>query len=173
VPYSTIDDLLLGDLPLGSKIDPIRFVQDAADEIDSVLGFRYVTPIDVSDSADTKRYVKLLLKRINNHLASGRLILAADIGGEDSVLHAYGVSLIQEATAALCQIVNGTVSLEGAAENEVGGASTGPTIINEDERSGVAAFYGFVSRPWWWGRRLEPHWRPGDDDDRSDFNCSI
>lgn len=158
MPYSTVDDLLLGDMPLGSKVDPIRFVQDAADEIDSVLGFRYVTPIDISDESTTARHVKLLLKRINNHLASGRLILAVDVGGEDSVLHAYGVSLIQEAIAWLTQIVNG-MTLEGVEENPGEDASSGPTVKNEDEFSSVATFYDYVMTPWPGG--LSPWWQPG------------
>lgn len=158
MPYSTVDDLLLGDMPLGSKVDPIRFVQDAADEIDSVLGFRYVTPIDIADTASTARHVKLLLKRINNHLASGRLILAVDVGGEDSVLHAYGVSLIQEAIAWLTQIVN-SMTLEGAEEKPGEDASTGPSIMNEDEFSAVATFYDFVMKPGLAG--ISPWWEPG------------
>jgi hypothetical protein len=160
VPYSEVDDLLLGDLPLGSKVDPRKYIQDAADEIDSVLGFNYVTPIDISDGAPTARYVKLLLKRINNHLASGRLILAVDVGGEDSVLHAYGVSLIQEATAALTQIINGML-LEGAEQVVRSEASsTGPTLHNEDDLSSMQSFYDYVMKPQVGG--WAPVWEPGE-----------
>jgi hypothetical protein len=39
--YSAVTDLLTGDLPLPSYVSPVKFVDDAADEIDSKIGFLY------------------------------------------------------------------------------------------------------------------------------------
>ncbi len=146
--YSTVDDLLLGNIPLGATFSREKFVDDAADEIDSRIGKRYVTPIDVSDSSLVARHSRLLLKRINNFLATGRLILAIASPGEDDSLHAYGLHLVQEAQAALTQIETGIVDIVDAPENpDLDGVPSGPTIANADAESAVDAFYNRVMVP--------------------------
>ncbi|HWI68184.1 MAG TPA: hypothetical protein VNS88_07365, partial [Nitrospiraceae bacterium] len=71
--YSEVTDLLTGNVPTPAYLSPQKYVDDAADEIDSKIGFVYETPIDVtySSSNPVTRPVRLLLKRINNFLASG------------------------------------------------------------------------------------------------------
>lgn len=160
MPYSSVDDLLLGDLPLGATIDRVRYVQDATDEIDSAIGSVYATPIDMTEEGPVARHSRLLLKRINNHLATGRIILAVAVGGEDDSLHAYGVSLIREAHGALGQIATGAIDLEGAEKTDVpSDSSSGPTIHNTDEFSGVEAFYENVMRSD--SALTSPAWAPG------------
>lgn len=157
--YSTVDDLLLGDIPLGSRVDANKFVQDAADEMDSALGFIYVTPIDTS-ATGVPRHVGLLLKRINNHLASGRLILAVSAGGEDTMVQAYGLSLIKAALDLLVRITSGTV-LEGVPLHNPADANTGATVKNVDANSGVEMFYDYFMTPGVW--QPDPVWVPGGD----------
>ncbi len=164
MPYSAVTDLLTGNIPTPQYLDPQKFVDDAADEIDSKIGFLYVTPIDVGSGTDVPRPAVLLLKRINNFLASGRLILAAAAGQEDSQLHAYGWSLIQEATAAVNQIASGDLPIDGAVKLDTGDAAAVTAIIinNLDEESHVEAFYDRIANPAYlfsfesYGRRPAP-----------------
>ena len=141
--YSTVADLLIGDMPVAVGFSKQKFVDDAADEVDSVLGRRYVTPIDVSDTSAVPRHARLFVKRVANHLASGRLILALAAGGEDQALHAYGWSLVKNATDALGLIASGEYDIDGAQPAEGTGdtANVGASIQNVDATSGVEAFY--------------------------------
>lgn len=146
--YCLSTDLVLGGIPVPTGIDKDKIVADAADEIDSKIGMRYVTPIDVSGSSLVPRPVKLLLKRINVALASGRLILAADSNGEDQQLHAYGLSLISEANAALEAIASGEIILAGVdAAPEYSPVVSTPQIDNLDPESNVEAFYNRIAAP--------------------------
>lgn len=140
---------------ISDSLDRDKFVQDAADEIDSKLGFVYKLPLE---PLPLPTHQGLLLKGINNKLASGRLILALDIASEDRALHAYGLRLVTEAQAELMLIANGGVVLTAVGINEdiVEVESKVPTLTNYDSESGVDAFYEHTMRgnPW--------YWRPGD-----------
>lgn len=143
MPYADVTDLLTGNIPTPAYLDPSKFVSDAADEIDSQIGFIYETPIDTSDQSPVVRPAKLLLKRINVFLATGRLLMAAASSGEDKNLHAYAAKMVNDATAAIKAIVDGDVLLEGAIELQ---PSTdlepkGPRWSNPDTESAVDAFY--------------------------------
>lgn len=152
--YSTEDDLLVGDLALSPILDTGKFVKEAAEEMDSKLGFIYTLPLP----GDLPEYQKLLLKGINNKLASGRLIMAVAIGGEDSTVHAYAARLVQEATQELLAIANGIVELaadRAVAPADVQAGSRTPSIKNLDSESAVEAFTNnFVNGENW-------YWRPG------------
>jgi hypothetical protein len=147
--YCAVNDLLLGQIPAPVGIDKQKVVDDAADEIDSKIGMLYETPIDiVSDPTVPPRPVKLLLKRLNVFLATGRLILAAASNMEDQQLHAYGLSLVSEATTALAVIASGEMVLDGVdpAEGYTPHSST-PLINNLDPESSVEAFYNRIANP--------------------------
>lgn len=149
--YCEEGDLLLGDIPIASYVSKTGYVNDAADEIDSYIGFIYRTPVTFTDPDDpATRPARLLLKRINAHLASGRLIMALDAGGQDDRLHAYGYSLVKEAVASLMGIADGSIVLEGAAPVVEAPDSVEPkgiVINNLDEESNVEAFYNRVASP--------------------------
>jgi hypothetical protein len=124
-------------------------VDDAADEINSKIGWLYQVPVDLN-APDVKEPVKLLLKRINNFLASGRLIMMLTQSQEDTRLHAYGYSLVVDAQTALAQIVSGEIPLglpapEGQSEDQT--AVTAPLIYNQDAESAVEAFYDRLANP--------------------------
>lgn len=140
--YSEKEDLLIGDLPLGPQYgDGSRFVQMGADEIDSQIGNIYVTPIVLADTPEN-RPARLMLKKLNNLLASGRLILDMALAGEDRELQSYGRSLLSEALNLLKElssggyVVPGAIPLPGTEDN-----SGGPRIKNEDPESLVEGFY--------------------------------
>jgi hypothetical protein len=68
---------------------------------------------------------------------------------EDTRLHAYGYSLVQDAQLALAQIASGELVLElppvEGADVEV--AVTAPLIDNVDSESNVEAFYDRIANP--------------------------
>lgn len=143
MPYSEVADMLTGNIPV-SNTTAQKYVNDAADEIDSVIGTLYFTPVDMSsDPGTVSRPSRLLLKRVSNFLASGRLMLATAAGGEDDQLHAYAKYLVDSATAVLMKIATGEIRLDGAVRlgdpEEEG--SRGPVISNVDPESNVEAFY--------------------------------
>ena len=145
--YSSIEDLLLGELsPPDNKITG-KYVQDATDEIDSKLGFLYVTPIAIDPNSEF-RASYLLLKRIANYLASGRLILANAASREEQFLNAYGESLVKEALLALNELSSGTMPLPGAIPlNPDDKGTSGPIVNNLDSQSNVESFYAFATDP--------------------------
>lgn len=146
--YSEVQDLLLGELAQPENEKCLKYVQDAADEIDSKLGFIYVTPIVIDPNGEF-RASALLLKRISNWLASGRLILANAASREEQYLNAYGKSLIVDATAALNELTAGTTPLPGATPlNPADTQVTGPIINNLDAQSNVESFYAFATDPY-------------------------
>lgn len=147
--YSAPTDLLTGKIPLPSYIDPQKVVDDAADEVDSKIGFLYETPLDTSESGPLTRPARLLIKRINNNLASGRLILMVTSSEENKNLHAYGWSLVNEALEALRCIAEGEIPLGDDVPKIEGSASpvTVPLISNLDAESNVEAFYDRIANP--------------------------
>jgi len=143
--YCATTDLLLGQIPLPQYLTKEQAIGDAADEIDAHLGFVYVIPI--ATDAPVSPVVKLILKRINAALASGRLILQLDSGGEESKLHAYGLSLVTEATKAIEWIASGKQVLPGVPPVNPGSDFSGPLIYNKDAESSVEAFYDRIANP--------------------------
>lgn len=144
--YSEVGDLLLGDIP--NPRDAEKWVQDASDEIDSKLGTRYVTPIVVDESIAANRVTPLLLKRIANHFASGRLVCAKAASASQQEVHQYGMSLIRAANDALNQLVAGEMTLPGAGFLDTADVGqSGPIISNLDAASNVESFYGMVTAP--------------------------
>lgn len=138
--YCTEDDLLTGKMPLPPSINAQQRIRDAADEINSKIGFVYQIPVVFEPNSPAVG--ALLLKRANAHLASGRIIMAMDAGGQNNSLHRYGSYLIRQAELIIDGIVNGTTPLEGAPP--AGGwvdTQRGPLISNVDKESKVEGFY--------------------------------
>jgi hypothetical protein len=145
MPYSTKADLRIGDIRLPDRLgDGSAFVQEAADEIDAQIGHIYVTPIVLLDVPEN-RPARLLLKKINNLIASGRLILDLAAAAEDQQLHAYGYNMLKEGLALLGMIQRREILLTGADELDLDGdgekSPTGPMIYNEDPESLVKGYY--------------------------------
>lgn len=134
--YSEVEDLIIGDLRTGATVDKAAYVQSAADEMNGRIGFVYELPIE--ESAVTEA-AWLVLKKINNFLASGRLIMAVAVGGEDTALQAYGLSLVQEAFNELAMVLDGTLPLDGATRTETTAANS-PVAANTDSASAIDAF---------------------------------
>lgn len=141
--YSAPADMIIGNIPTTTPIQ-MQYLNLAADEMDSVLGMQYVTPINVAEDSPVKRHSRLLLKNISIWLSSGRLMLATSANGEDDQLHAYAKYLVENATAMLMKIASGEIKLDGAEHNEDEenpDASNQALIYNVDPESNVEAFY--------------------------------
>lgn len=163
MPYSEVADLLIGDLALGPTVDPEKFVIQAGEEMDSKLGYIYELPIDF-DALPTHQ--QLLLKGINNKLASGRLILSIDLAEEGQHLHAYGLRLVNEATNELLMVANGTALLDATRLDPAQDRDRVPSVKNRDAESAVDMFENHVLRgePSYWSpgevqsRVMSPNW---------------
>jgi hypothetical protein len=149
VLYCAEEELLLGGVPVKKDVDANKYIRDATDEIDSALGSRYDTPFDLSDESELKRHSKLLIQRICRHLASGRIILALAMPGEDGRVNAYGMSLLTEALAALEALGTGVILLDYEDTSPVAPLlmPSVPMIFNQDPESSVEAFYDRVGNP--------------------------
>lgn len=143
---------------ISGQLDTGKIVQEAADEIDSRLGFVYKLPLTPLPPAGAlPEHEVLLLKQINNKLASGRLIMQIAAAGEDRSLHAYGLRLVTEATNDLMLLANGTVELT-AVKQPISGSvpDKTPMIFNHDEESAVDMFESAAMR-----RGEGARWQPG------------
>lgn len=158
--YSEVADLLIGDLVLGAGVDPQKYIDLAAEQIDAKIGWVYELPLHpaggVGTWQDLPEHEQLLLKGINNGLASGSLLIALDQGGEQTTVHAYGLWLIQQAQADLMYLANGEIQISAelfdvpdTVPNRV------PGVINYDEESLLLGFENTVLRrdktgwPWY------------------------
>jgi len=170
--YCTNEDLLIAsNLPMPTGLSKSKFVQDAADEIDMHISGLYATPVIFIGAENQMKYQAtiLFLKHLNAHLATGRLIMAIDVSGEQTALHAYGVSLVKNALLLLAKIVAREVILEGALPNandpDESAPSARPYIFQLDAMSGVESFYQLVQ-----SGLVNPHTTttvllPAEDDD--------
>lgn len=151
--YCTDGDLLLsGNLPVPAGFDKMKFVQDAADEINVAIGSLYKTPVVFATAEDQELYADTItfLKQLNARLATGRLIMALDASGQNQQLHAYGLFLLKEVKGFLQEIKDRDIVLEGAPVNDRDPHAydaPGPAVFQLDAFSGVEAFYGIVQNP--------------------------
>ena len=163
--YCETTDLLIGDTRLPGYVDPQKYVNAAADEMDSAIGFQYVTPINLvteGEAGAVNRPTMLLLKTINSWLASGRILLTISRSGEDNTLDALGKYYVSTALQRINDIVNDKIVLVGATQTPQNPSFTGPTIVNAEEKSLVDMFYGGMnpSNPEYWQSILFPRYPP-------------
>lgn len=157
--YCEVTDLITGSLLWApdDEDEPERFVNLAAEEMDSYLGFKYVVPVvgRASLSGVLALHEELLLKNINIKIASGRLLLAKFAGAEEAHEHQYGLGLLREGKSDLMLLVSGEVDLlsaELATPNGLGGTNDEtPGIHNEDSESLLLGWENTVMRgdPWY------------------------
>lgn len=141
--YSVVGDLLIGDVQVGTFLSPQSFVDEAADEMNARIGMLYELPLPTT----LPTHLLILLKLINNRIASGRLIMAAAVGGEDRELHAYGESLVRDAYDDLKKILDGAIALDGAEKRDTGNYGHGPSVNGGDEVSWVSVFEEWAYPP--------------------------
>lgn len=144
--YCAEADLIAGNIPAADGVKK-TYVDAASEEMDSYLSAQYVTPISVNVADPRQKQTSLTLKRINAHLASGRLITSMGTGGEDTEVHAYGLMLITESLNALKALASGAPDLYGATKHNQDDEGAVPEsdlrgkVFNGDLQSEVDAFY--------------------------------
>ena len=151
--YSASADLLIGDLIVSTTLKD-KHVTDASDEIDAKLGFIYTVPF-VESAVSAPAWI--LIRRIANNLASGRLLLEVNQSREPAAVGyqqqpvkvvSYGQSLIDEAEHALDLILQGDIPLTPVTPDPTGAPVLhGARVGNADGYSQVEAFYGWASKP--------------------------
>lgn len=143
--YSLVTDMLVGDVTVDTAVKQ-RHVDQAADEVDSTLGFLYPTPFTAGTCS---RPGWLLIQRLANFIASGRLLLEIDQGGEEQMIHAYGKSLLQQATDTMALILSGAIDLRPGDDGSDAGDQpiNGMLIGNVDSFATVDAFYNYMAKP--------------------------
>lgn len=154
VTYSAVVDLLIGDQEVKTDIKT-RHVIDASNEIDSKLGFLYDVPFT---EAAVSAPAWILIKRVANNFASGRLLLevnqsreGASIGyqGLPVKVVSYGQSLIDDAQTVIQMIIDGKINLNppdpGESDNPLN-QQHGMRVVNLDPHSPVEAFYGWAAQ---------------------------
>lgn len=147
-PYAAPEDLVLGSVPLPTDGSATKYLNDAADEIDSIIGARYAIPVVVDTNQPDQKPVALILKKINAWLASGRLVMAADASGADDQIQQYGLYLVNEAYKTLQQIATGQLVLPGIAlANPEAVKNTGPVAAFADSASLVEAHVEVFGNP--------------------------
>lgn len=129
----------------------------ASNEIDSIIGFVYVTPIfniALPESAQTvDRVVRLLLQKLASFIGAGRILMSMNQQGEDTSPNAYGLYLLQQAEDTLCMIKDGRLLLTGVPSvNPQLENGSRVVVSNIDPYSQVESFYNAMSRPTYAGR---------------------
>lgn len=140
--YSHVPDLLVGDVVIAADIKQ-RHVNNATDEVDSKLGFDYPTPFTPDN---TSRQGWLLIKRLANFYASGRLLLEIAQVGEQQQINSYGKSLVDQADEVVACILKGDINLSPESV-EPDPVQNQFLIQNLDPVSQVEAFYGYIAQP--------------------------
>lgn len=147
--YCTVENLLLkAGMIMPQTFDRAYFVNEAADEMNAMLGFVYTLPLTpISPAVELPLHQRALLKTINAKIATGRIYLNLQ-GDADGSLHAYGNRLLDEGWAALKMILEGSTPLSAELVEELTPAevSSVPIAANTDGRSLVDAFEMLVHR---------------------------
>lgn len=144
--YSTQEQLLLGNIPLPAGNKARNAIDRAADEIDSMLGFLYQTPIVAT--GPKARAVEALMTNLNNWLASGRLGQELTASTQRTEIHAYFAGLVAQAIMTLNKIIAGAILLDGVPSADGTAVQlAGPAIYNKDDESNVDAFYDRLVSP--------------------------
>lgn len=140
--YCEVPDLLIGDIKISSRLNQYDYINSAADEMNAKIGQVYQLPLDLTDAAP---FVAPLLKKINQFLATGRLIMALGQGEEWMTTHAYARELLKEGKAELENIFCGSTPLTGCPRLAGSFRSNAPTVSNIDTASAVETFNAFVN----------------------------
>ena len=127
-------------LPQGVTWDSLA--EAAANEVDSHLGTRYVTPIAASATDPETKATAYWLQNVSSMIAAARLMLSTSAPGSQDTANNYGKYLLQNAMTLINDVLSGKVDLQGVEEVGAGGDGIkGAIILNQDEYSQVDVFY--------------------------------
>lgn len=161
--YCDVTDLFIGDTRLDETTTPPQaFVNSAGDEIDAAIGYAYITPIAPDDNSQNRPTI-LLLKLLNQYIATGRILITTGRVGEDGKLDALGQYYLTMGLQRLQMIVDGKIDLIGAIHTAGSNNMKGPQLTNSEPQSLVDMFYSEMnpSNPGFWIDPIYRHPRPG------------
>ena len=114
----------------------------AANEVDSYLGTRYVTPFVVSAADPSTSSTAYWLQNVSSMIAAARLMLSTAAPGSQDSANNYGQYLLRNAMQLINDVLSGKVDLEGLQEIAANGSGIqGATVLNQDRESQVDVFY--------------------------------
>jgi|SRR6187431_2194660 len=126
--------------PPNMTFDSLR--ESSANELDSKLGARYVTPIVASASDPVQQPTAYWLQNVSSMIAAGRFMLSTSAPGSQDTANNYGMYLLNMANAAISEVLTGQRDLVGIAEQgDTGQEFKGPAVINGDAYSQVDLYY--------------------------------
>jgi len=134
------NDLLLGDMTLGSALSREDYLRLATDEVDAKLALYWVLPLPAVISTAAG----LILSNVVAHVATARIILSQPMDSSDDGYNSYGASLLNRAFRDLelwllsDPIISGAVRIN-ASENNV------PSIFKNETRSALDVYDQFVA----------------------------
>lgn len=127
-------------LPQGVTWDSLA--EAAANEVDSHLGTRYITPLVASAADPETKATAYWLQNVSSMIAAARLMLSTAAPGSQDTANNYGKYLLQNAMTLINDVLSGKVDLQGVEEVGAGNDGIrGATIINQDQYSQVDLFY--------------------------------
>lgn len=116
--------------------------ETASNEVDGLLGVRYVTPIIADPGDPEQRATSYWLQNVTSMLAAGRYLMAVAAPGSQTETNSYGKYLVSTAMTLINNVLNGKIDLIGVPEIDSGdGSDPAPMIINGDAFSQVDMFY--------------------------------
>ncbi|AKJ71701.1 hypothetical protein TIN2_11 [Tsukamurella phage TIN2] len=126
-------------LPSGVTWDSLA--ETASNEVDSNIGVRYQTPIQVSAVDPETRAAAYWLQNVSAMVAAARFMLSVAAPGSQDSANGYGRYLLSSAQKLMNDVISGKVDLNGAIELTPLGEVQAPTIINGDAYSQVDLYY--------------------------------
>lgn len=114
----------------------------ASNEVDGLLGVRYLTPIIADPGDPEQRATSYWLQNVTSMLAAGRYLLAVAAPGSQDTANSYGKYLVSTAMSMINNVISGKTDLVGVPEVTSGNDSEpAPMVINGDAFSQVDMFY--------------------------------
>jgi hypothetical protein len=155
--FATKDDLMLGDMLISKRLDLDGVIDEAWIEIESVLGARYVTPIDRSQMLP--HHTTQFLTRIHAYLATSIAVLG-QAGAANPDALAYSQYLRERAMELVDKVVEGGTVLGGLTNttNDTQGRSFAPSVFVKEESP-----FAYFEQSFHTDNRARQSWRPGSD----------
>jgi hypothetical protein len=140
--YCKTEDINLGTMEPPRGTDVQKVINEAANDIDAVVGRFYRLPLQLSESDPQHAPYKLLLRKLNIFLTTGDIIIKAAGARQDDSMNASGLWYMRQAQDVLKKIENGKIRFPDQVRmNADEDMFTGPYASSRDSSSRVEDFY--------------------------------
>jgi hypothetical protein len=137
---ATENDLLIGDMTLGSAISKADYLRLATDEVDTKLALYWVLPLPASLTVAAD----VILGNVVARVATARIILSQPMDSSEDGHNSYGASLLNRALRDLEVWLQSEPIIPGATRINVGENNV-PSIFINETRSGLDVYDQFVA----------------------------